>query len=172
MQGCPAFSHLCLTGGAIGCGPPLAVGAAVAVPEHQVINLQADGSAMYSLQVSQWTVSAPAHPTLTSCRIKHVWWLSSWLQVTEMLDGFAACEMLCSMHALASHRVSRAVITADGAVNVTAYWLLLLQALWTQAHEKLKVLTIICARDTYAILKVQCGSKTGTAYVICHSRCS
>eukprot|EP00775_Hariotina_reticulata_P010637 gene10637-10795_t len=49
--GCPRFSHLCLTGGAIGSGPPLAVGAAVAVPDRQVINLQADGSAMYSLQV-------------------------------------------------------------------------------------------------------------------------
>jgi hypothetical protein len=51
MQGCPAFSHLTLTGGAIGSGPPLAVGAAVACPARQVINLQADGSAMYSLQV-------------------------------------------------------------------------------------------------------------------------
>jgi hypothetical protein len=28
------------------------------------------------------------------------------------------------------------------------------QALWTQAHENLKVLTIICANNTYAILKV------------------
>lgn len=51
MQGCPHFSHLTLTGGAIGCGPPLATGAAVAVPARRVINLQADGSAMYTLQV-------------------------------------------------------------------------------------------------------------------------
>ncbi len=51
MQGCPQFSHLCLTGGAIGSGPPMAVGAAVACPDKRVINLQADGSAMYSLQV-------------------------------------------------------------------------------------------------------------------------
>lgn len=29
-----------------------------------------------------------------------------------------------------------------------------MQALWTQAREKLKVLTIICANNTYAILKV------------------
>lgn len=29
----------------------------------------------------------------------------------------------------------------------------LLQALWTQAREQLKVLTIICANNTYAILK-------------------
>ena len=77
-RGCPRFSHLTLTGGAIGCGPPLSVGAAIACPDRQVINLQADGSAMYSLQ-----------------------------------------------------------------------------ALWTQAREKLNVLTVVCANRTYAILKVE-----------------
>jgi hypothetical protein len=93
IQGCPAFVHLTLTGGAIGSGPPLALGAAVALAvaaeqhsssssssnsnrqasrgisstaaaaaaaaapdvaaatRRRVINLQADGSAMYSLQV-------------------------------------------------------------------------------------------------------------------------
>ena len=53
-QGCPPFSHLALTGGAIGCGPPLSVGAAIACPDRQVINLQADGSGMYSVQ-ALWT---------------------------------------------------------------------------------------------------------------------
>lgn len=53
-QGCPQFSHLSLTGGAIGCGTPLSVGAALACPERQVINLQADGSCMYSVQ-ALWT---------------------------------------------------------------------------------------------------------------------
>ena len=53
IQGCPAFAHLTLTGGSIGCGPPLALGAAVACPGRRVINFQADGSAMYSLQVGQ-----------------------------------------------------------------------------------------------------------------------
>lgn len=53
-EGCPRFSHLSLTGGAIGCGPPLSVGAALACPERQVINLQADGSCMYSVQ-ALWT---------------------------------------------------------------------------------------------------------------------
>jgi acetolactate synthase-1/2/3 large subunit len=77
-KGCPQFSHLCLTGGAIGCGVPLSVGAAIACPERVVINFQADGSAMYSLQ-----------------------------------------------------------------------------ALWTQARENLKVVTVICANRTYAILKVE-----------------
>ncbi len=50
-QACPRFTHLTLTGGAIGTGPPLALGAALACPGRCVINLQADGSAMYTLQV-------------------------------------------------------------------------------------------------------------------------
>ena len=43
-----------LTGGAIGEGIPLATGAAVAAPGRKVINLQADGSGMYTLQCL-WT---------------------------------------------------------------------------------------------------------------------
>jgi acetolactate synthase-1/2/3 large subunit len=43
-----------LTGGAIGSGLPMATGAAVAVPGRRVVSLQADGSAMYTLQ-SLWT---------------------------------------------------------------------------------------------------------------------
>ncbi|KAI3427920.1 hypothetical protein D9Q98_006312 [Chlorella vulgaris] len=77
-RGCPQFSHLTLTGGAIGAGIPLTVGAAVACPDRTVINLQADGSAMYSLQ-----------------------------------------------------------------------------GLWTQAREQLRVVTVICANRSYAILKVE-----------------
>lgn len=76
----PPFTHCTLTGGAIGSGPPLAVGAAVACPSRRVINFQADGSAMYSLQ-----------------------------------------------------------------------------ALWTQAREKLDVVTVICANRTYQILKLELG---------------
>ena len=48
--GSPEHSWLTLTGGAIGQGMPCAVGAAVACPDRPVINLQADGSAMYTLQ--------------------------------------------------------------------------------------------------------------------------
>jgi acetolactate synthase I/II/III large subunit len=43
-----------LTGGAIGIGIPLSVGAAMACPDRPVINLQADGSGMYTLQ-ALWT---------------------------------------------------------------------------------------------------------------------
>ena len=54
--GAPPHDWLCLTGGAIGQGLPVALGAAVAAPERRVIALQADGSAMYSLQ-SWWTMA-------------------------------------------------------------------------------------------------------------------
>jgi len=51
-----AARHTLLTqpGGAIGLGPPCATGAAIACPDRVVINLQADGSAMYTLQ-ALWT---------------------------------------------------------------------------------------------------------------------
>jgi acetolactate synthase-1/2/3 large subunit len=41
-------------GGSIGLGPPLATGAAVACPDRKVVALQADGSAMYTVQ-ALWT---------------------------------------------------------------------------------------------------------------------
>ncbi|WP_448206753.1 acetolactate synthase large subunit [Azospirillum sp. sgz302134] len=41
---------LTITGGSIGIGMPLALGAAVACPDRKVVNLQADGSGMYTLQ--------------------------------------------------------------------------------------------------------------------------
>jgi acetolactate synthase I/II/III large subunit len=52
--GAPRHDWLCLPGGAIGYGMPVATGAAVASPGRKVVNLQADGSAMYTLQ-SLWT---------------------------------------------------------------------------------------------------------------------
>jgi len=52
--GAPPHDWLCLTGGAIGQGLPLATGAAVACPDRKVLCLEADGSAMYTLQ-ALWT---------------------------------------------------------------------------------------------------------------------
>ncbi len=52
--GAPRHSWLCLTGGAIGQGLPVATGAAVACPDRRVLSLQADGSALYTLQ-ALWT---------------------------------------------------------------------------------------------------------------------
>jgi acetolactate synthase-1/2/3 large subunit len=48
--GLPPHTLLTLPGGAIGYGMPCAVGAAIACPERPVINFQADGSAMYTVQ--------------------------------------------------------------------------------------------------------------------------
>ena len=45
---------LSLTGGAIGQGLPNAVGAAIACPDRKVVCVEADGSAMYTVQ-SLWT---------------------------------------------------------------------------------------------------------------------
>ena len=52
--GAPQHDWLTLCGGAIGMGIPLATGAAVACPDRRVLNLEADGSAMYTLQ-GLWT---------------------------------------------------------------------------------------------------------------------
>jgi acetolactate synthase-1/2/3 large subunit len=52
--GAPPHSWISITGGAIGIGPPLATGAAVARPDRPVVALQADGSAMYTIQ-ALWT---------------------------------------------------------------------------------------------------------------------
>lgn len=53
--GAPPHDWLRLTGGAIGIGLPLALGAAIAAPDRRVITLQADGSALYTIQ-ALWTM--------------------------------------------------------------------------------------------------------------------
>jgi acetolactate synthase-1/2/3 large subunit len=54
--GAPRHDWLTLTGGAIGQGLPVAVGAAIACPDRPVVALEADGSAMYTIQ-SLWTMA-------------------------------------------------------------------------------------------------------------------
>ena len=54
--GAPRHDLLALTGGAIGQGLPVAVGAAVACPDRPVFALEADGSALYTIQ-SLWTMA-------------------------------------------------------------------------------------------------------------------
>lgn len=48
------LTTLTITGGAIGCGIPLAIGAALACPDRPVLSLQADGSALFTVQ-GLWT---------------------------------------------------------------------------------------------------------------------
>jgi acetolactate synthase I/II/III large subunit len=54
--GAPRHDVLTLTGGAIGQGLPVAVGAAIACPDRPVVCLQADGSAMYTMS-ALWTMA-------------------------------------------------------------------------------------------------------------------
>jgi acetolactate synthase-1/2/3 large subunit len=63
-QGAPTHDWLHLAGGAIGDGLPVATGAALAGGGRRVIGLQADGSAMYSLQ-SLWTQARERLPVTT-----------------------------------------------------------------------------------------------------------
>jgi acetolactate synthase-1/2/3 large subunit len=60
----PAHDWLQITGGAIGCGLPLATGAAIGGGGRRVINLQADGSAMYTVQ-ALWTQAREKLPVTT-----------------------------------------------------------------------------------------------------------
>jgi acetolactate synthase-1/2/3 large subunit len=60
----PAHDWLHITGGAIGCGFPLATGAAMGAPGRRVIALQADGSGMYTLQ-ALWTQAREKLPVTT-----------------------------------------------------------------------------------------------------------
>jgi len=46
--------HMTNTGGALGQGIPVATGAAVAAPDRKVVNVQADGSGLFTLQ-ALWT---------------------------------------------------------------------------------------------------------------------
>lgn len=57
--GLPRHAFLAVSGGSIGYGMPCAAGAAVACPDRPVINLQADGSAMYTVQ-ALWTQAREA----------------------------------------------------------------------------------------------------------------
>jgi acetolactate synthase-1/2/3 large subunit len=52
--GCRPHDWLCLTGGSIGMGLPVATGAALACPDRAVLALEGDGSAMYTIQ-ALWT---------------------------------------------------------------------------------------------------------------------
>ena len=56
LSGAAPHDLLPVTGGSIGQGLPVALGAALACPHRKVVALEADGSAMYSLQ-ALWTMA-------------------------------------------------------------------------------------------------------------------
>ena len=61
--GAPAHDWLALTGGAIGQGLPLAVGAQLAAPDRPVLCVHGDGGAMYTLQ-ALWTLARERLPVV------------------------------------------------------------------------------------------------------------
>jgi acetolactate synthase-1/2/3 large subunit len=54
LAAAPRHTLLTLTGGSIGQGMPAATGAAIAAPDRPVLSIEADGSALYTLQ-ALWT---------------------------------------------------------------------------------------------------------------------
>jgi acetolactate synthase-1/2/3 large subunit len=62
--GSPPHGWTSVTGGAIGYGMPCAVGAALAAPGRKIINFQADGSALYTVQ-ALWTEAREALDIVT-----------------------------------------------------------------------------------------------------------
>lgn len=52
--GAPYHALMTTAGGAIGCGMPCSAGAAIAAPDRRVIDFQADGSGLYTVQ-ALWT---------------------------------------------------------------------------------------------------------------------
>ncbi|MDA8355823.1 MAG: acetolactate synthase large subunit [Actinomycetota bacterium] len=68
--GAPRHEWLTLAGGAIGQGLPVATGAAVAAPDRPVLCLEADGSAMYTLQ-ALWTQAREASNVTTVILANH-----------------------------------------------------------------------------------------------------
>jgi acetolactate synthase-1/2/3 large subunit len=56
LASAPRHSLLTLTGGSIGQGLPVALGAAVAAPGRPVVSIEADGSALYTIQ-ALWTMA-------------------------------------------------------------------------------------------------------------------
>jgi acetolactate synthase-1/2/3 large subunit len=65
-----AYDFLPVTGGAIGQGLPVAVGASLACPGRKVIALEADGSGMYTLQ-SLWTMAREQLDVVTIIMANH-----------------------------------------------------------------------------------------------------
>jgi acetolactate synthase-1/2/3 large subunit len=63
-MGARPHDYLQLTGGAIGSGIPMAVGAALACPGRKVINMEGDGSSMYTIQ-ALWTQAREKLDVLT-----------------------------------------------------------------------------------------------------------
>ncbi|MGD0230789.1 MAG: acetolactate synthase large subunit [Syntrophorhabdales bacterium] len=65
--GAPRHSLMTIVGGAIGYGMPAALGAALAAPDRKVINIEADGSGLYTVQALWSQARAGADITTLVC---------------------------------------------------------------------------------------------------------
>jgi len=70
LAAAPPHEVLPVAGGAIGQGLPVAVGAAIACPDRPVIALEADGSAMYTIQ-ALWTMAREKLNVITIILANH-----------------------------------------------------------------------------------------------------
>ena len=93
-QGAAPHSWISLAGGAIGEGIPLALGAAVACPDRPVLCLQADGSAMYTIQGLWSQAREKANVTTVILANRTYQILKTELQAVGANPGPAALDML------------------------------------------------------------------------------
>jgi acetolactate synthase-1/2/3 large subunit len=87
LTGAARHSLLTLTGGSIGQGLPAATGAAVAAPDRPVLCLEADGSAMYTIQ-ALWT-QAREQLNVTTVLINNAAYAILWMELARTAAGQA-----------------------------------------------------------------------------------
>ncbi len=96
--GCPPHDWLALTGGAIGIGLPMAVGAALARPDRPVLALESDGSAMYTIQ-ALWTMAREgANVTTVVCSNRSYAILNMELQRVGASHGGDRARAMLDLH--------------------------------------------------------------------------
>jgi acetolactate synthase-1/2/3 large subunit len=93
--GAGEHDYLFITGGSIGWGMPTATGAALGAPGRPVVNLQADGSAMYTIQ-SLWTQAREGLDVTTIILANRSYAILEWefSRVGAEGDGRAARELM------------------------------------------------------------------------------
>lgn len=92
--GSAPHTYLRLTGGAIGFGPPAALGAAIAAPERPVLGFQADGSALYTLQALWGQAREGCNVTTVLCDNGGYRILRTEMMVAGLDPGASAGELL------------------------------------------------------------------------------
>lgn len=91
--GAPRFTYMALTGGSIGQGLPCAVGAAVAEPSKRVINLEGDGSSLYTIQ-ALWTAAREKQNLTTVICKNRAYSILRWeMERAKMTPGAASLAM-------------------------------------------------------------------------------